>query len=54
MDLCLTAEWRPGQRVSNHWWQHNMVDVEGIRTAYWEAEQIERVENTYWTKTRTD
>ena len=41
VDLCLAAKRRPGPRVSNWWWEQDGVDVEGMRTAAWEAEQME-------------
>ena len=41
MDLCLASDQRPGPRVSKRWWYQDGVDVEGMRTAAWEAEQTE-------------
>ena len=33
MDLCLAAERRLGSRVANRWWDHDGLDVEGMRKA---------------------
>ena len=39
MNLCLAAEQRPRQRISNRWWDQEVMDVEEVRTAAWEAER---------------
>ena len=54
MDLCLAAERRPGSRVTNQWWDQDGLDVEGMRTADWEAERTEREGETDRTETETD
>ena len=41
MYLCLAEEQIPGPRVSKWWWEQDGVDVEGMRTASWEAEWTE-------------
>ena len=46
MELCLAAEQIPGPRVSKRWWEHDMVDVEGMRMAAQEAERTEGEEET--------
>ena len=37
MDLFMAADRRPGPMVSKRWWEKDRVDVEGMRTAAWEA-----------------
>ena len=37
MNLCLAEERRPGPRFSRRWWYQYRVDVEGMRTAAWDA-----------------
>ena len=54
VELCLAVEQRPGQSVSNRWWEQDRVDVEGMRTAAWEAKQMEGEEETDSTETKTD
>ena len=54
MDLCLTAEQRPGPRVAMQWWEQEGMDLEGMRTAAREAEQTEGGEETDGTETATD
>ena len=39
MDICLTAKRRPGTRVEMRWWEQDDLDLEGMKTAAWEAEQ---------------
>ena len=41
MDLCLAAKRRPGPRVAIRWWEQEGLDLEGMRTAAWEAERME-------------
>ena len=31
MDLCLAAKQRSGPRVEIRWWEHEVLDLEGIR-----------------------
>ena len=40
MYLCLVAEQRQGSRVTNQWWEQDVLDVEGIGTVVWEAERM--------------
>ena len=46
MDLCLAAARSMGSMVSNKWWNQDGLESEGMRTTAWEAEQIEREEET--------
>ena len=39
MDICLAAKRRPGTRVEMRWWEQDDLDLEGMKTAAWEAEQ---------------
>ena len=32
VDLCLAVAQRPGARVPKHWWEEEVLDLEGIRT----------------------
>ena len=41
IDLCLAADQRPGQRISNQWWDQDGVYVEGMRTADQQSERTE-------------
>ena len=41
MDLCLAAERLLGTQVDKWWWEQGGLELEGMRTAVWEAEQIE-------------
>ena len=41
MDLCLAAKQRPGPRVEMRWWEQEGLDLDGMRTADREAEQME-------------
>ena len=54
MELCLTAERRPGKSISNRWWEQDGVDVEGMRTAAREAEGTESEKETDTTETDRD
>ena len=54
MYLCLELDRRPGPRVSKCWWKQDGLDVEGMRTAAWEAERTEGEEALDGTKTETD
>ena len=54
MDLCLVAKRRPGPRAETRWWDQEGLDLEGMRTAAWEAEQSEGEEETDGTETATD
>ena len=38
MDLCLAADWRPGMRISQIWWEHPVLDTLGIRATHAAAE----------------
>ena len=53
MDLCLVAEGRPGSRVTKRWWDQDRLDMEGRRTASWEAERTEGEDETDGTETET-
>ena len=46
MDLCLEKYQRPGSRVAKRWWGQDILDLEGMRTAAWEAERKEGEEDT--------
>ena len=39
MDLCLAKKRRPGPRVAKSWWEQEVLDFVGLRTADQEAEQ---------------
>ena len=54
MELFLSEERRPGTRVSMRWWDQEGLDVEGMRTAYYESEQTEGEDETGGTATNTD
>ena len=54
IDLCLEAKQRPGPRVKIRWWEHEGLDLEGMRTAAREAEQTEGEEDTDGTETATE
>ena len=54
MYLCLSAKKRPGQRVKMRWWEQEGLDLEGMRTAAWEAERMEGGEEIDGTKTATE
>ena len=54
MDLCLVAERRQGPRMPKRWWEQGEVDVEGMRTAAWEAERTEGGKETYGTEMETE
>ena len=47
MVLCLEAGQRPGSRVTKQWWEPDGLDVEGMWTAVWEAEQTDGEDETY-------
>ena len=51
MNLCLAAKRRPGPRVELWLWEQQGLDLEGMRTAAWEAEHVEGVEETDSTET---
>ena len=53
MDLCLAAKQRPGPRVEIRWWEQEGLDLEGMRTTSWEAEEKEGAEDTDGTETAT-
>ena len=40
MELCLTAKRRPGSRAAMRWWEQKGMDLEGTRTADWEADHM--------------
>ena len=46
MDLCLTADRRPGSRVEKRWWGHESLYLQGIWTAVQETERTEGGEDT--------
>ena len=46
MDLCLAVKRRPGPRVELQRWEQEGLDLEGMRTASWEAKQTEEAEET--------
>ena len=50
MDLCLMAERRLGSRATKQWWEQDVLDVEDMCTAAWEAERTE--EGRRWTGRR--
>ena len=54
IDLCLAEKWKLGPRVSMWWWEQEGLDLEGMRTAAQEAEQMEGEEETDGTDTATD
>ena len=55
IDLCLAVKRRPGPRVAMRWWEQEVLDLEGARTAAQEAEQTEgEEEETDGTETATD
>ena len=54
MNLCMEANRRPGLIVEMRWWEHEGLDLEGIRTVAREAEQTEGEEETYGMETVTD
>ena len=39
MYLCIAEARRPGSRVAKWWWDQDGLDLEGMRTAAWEAER---------------
>ena len=53
-ELYLAAKRRPGTRVSMWWWEQEGLDLEGMRMAAQEAEQMEGEEETDGTDTATD
>ena len=53
MNLCLAAKQRPGPRVEIRWWEQEGLDLEGMRTTSWEAEEKEGAEDTDGTETAT-
>ena len=46
MDLCLAVERSTGSKVAKKWLDQDVLDVEGMRTASWEAERTEEGEDT--------
>ena len=54
MELFLSEERRPGTRVSMRWWDQEGLDVEGMRTEYYESELTEGEDETGGTATNTD
>ena len=54
MDLFQEAKRRPGTRVEMRWWNQEGLDLEGMRTAAWEAEQTEGAEERDKMETTTD
>ena len=53
MYLCMAEERIPGSRVTNEWWEHDELDVEGMRKADQEAERMEGEEETDKMETET-
>ena len=41
MDLCMASERIPGTRVEMRWWEQESLDLEGMQTTTWEAEDME-------------
>ena len=35
LDLCLVVESRPGLGMTKRWWEHYVLDVEGMQTSAW-------------------
>ena len=54
MDLFMAVERRLGPRVFMRWWEQEGLDVEGMRTEYWESEQTEGGEETDGMATKTN
>ena len=46
IDLCLAANQRPRPRMAMRWWEHDGLELEGIRTADREAEKTDGMETT--------
>ena len=46
MDLCLTVERSTGSKVAKKWLDQDVLDVDGMRTASWEAERTEGEEES--------
>ena len=53
MDLCLAEKLRTGSSSTNRWWDQDGLYVEGLGTEVWEAERMEREEETEGTETET-
>ena len=53
MDLCLSAERRPGTWVSRRGWYHDGLDVEGMQTVDQATEWTKGDEDTDGTRTAT-
>ena len=53
MDLSLEAKRRPGPRVIMRWWEHEGLDLEGMRTAAQGTDWTEGGEETYITEIMT-
>ena len=43
--MSLEAKRRPGKRVATRWWEHEGLDLEGMRMAAQEAEKMEGEED---------
>ena len=54
MDLCLAVKRRLGPRVEMRWWEQEGLDLDGMRTAAWEADPTEGTEDAEGTETSTD
>ena len=54
MDLCLAVERRTGSRVFRRWWEQDIMYLEGMQMADWEAERTEGGQDTNRTDTETD
>ena len=54
MDLCLAKKRRPMPRAAMRWWEQEGLDLEGMRMASLEAEQMEGMEETDGADTATE
>ena len=54
MYLCIASKRRTGPRVAKRWWEQEGLYLVGMRTAAWNAEQMEGDEETDGTGTETD
>ena len=54
MDLCLAVKQMQGPRVAIWWWEHDDIDLEGMRMTAQTTERTEGEEETDGTETATD
>ena len=54
MNLCLEAYHRTGSRLTKRWLDQDGLDVEGVRTAYLEVEQMDKGKETDRAETETE